>query len=323
MSKADLWDSMPPPSVYPKDSGGKPLWLDTDSIMVALIKIDLAHESSPFGPDYWQIIEDLTKAVAIQLLHLHSKRSLSTKMVVITKERDEIKEILVSHIRKIMTKLNLLYRVIDNEVASLRKSWENIILECHPEQPCRSNIVEQLNLLLQELNIEHKVVAESESVKKLIWYQNKLAEYCFLPEENEVWFQQKILPLWKKTASSFNSAPEVKKQMKKLLDQLEQSFYVGLNETLIDKIENIPNSIKSKWINLAYNAKDFAKVDLLKEYSYLLEEVNIEIPNKRKTLENLVCLRNLAVYFENLEDELDKYIDKYESRTSIEQIFLH
>jgi hypothetical protein len=288
-----------------------------------LIKIDLAPESSQFGPDYWQITEDLTKALAIQLLHLHSKRSVSRKMEVITEERDEIKEILISHIRKIMTKLGLVYRIIDNEVASLRKSWENIIHECHPEQPCRSNIVEQLNLLLQELNIDHKVVAGSESVKKLTWYQNKLAEYCFLPEENEVLFQQKILPLWKNTASSFNSTPKIKKQMKKLLDQLEQSFYVGLNETLIDKIENIPNSIKSKWINLAYNGKDLAKVDLLKEYSYLLEEVNIEIPNKRKTLENLVCLRNLAVYFENLEDELDKYIDKYESRTSIEQTLLH
>jgi len=323
MSKADLWDSIPPPSVYPRDRGGKPLWFNTDSITVALIKIDLAPESSPFGPDYWQITEELTKALAIQLLHLHSKQSLSRKMEVITEERDEIKEILISQIRKIMTKLGLVYRVIDNEVASLRKSWENIIHECHPEQPCRSNIVEQLNLLLQELNIDHKVVAESESVKKLTWYQNKLAEYCFLPEENEVWFQQKILPLWKNTASSFNSAPKIKKQMKKLLDQLEQSFYVGLNETLIDKIENIPNSIKSKWINLAYNGKDLAKVDLLKEYSYLLEEVNIEIPNKRKTLENLVCLRNLAVYFENLEDELDKYIDKYESCTSIEQTFFH
>jgi hypothetical protein len=190
MSKADLWDGMPPPSVYPRDRGGKPLWLNTDSITVALIKIDLAPESSPFT-------KELTQALAIQLLHLHSKQSLSKKMEVIQEERDEIKEILISQIRKIMTKLGLVYRVIDNEVAYLRESWENIIHECHPGQPCRANIVEQLNLLLQELNIDHKVVAESESVKKLVWYQNKLAEYCFLPEENEVWFQQKILPLWK------------------------------------------------------------------------------------------------------------------------------
>ena len=323
MSKADLWHGMPPPSVYPKDRGGKPLWLNTDSIIVALIRIDLAPESSPFGPDYWQITEELTKALAIQLLHLHSKQSLSKKMEVIQEQRDEIRQILVSQIRKIMTKLGLVYRVIDNEVASLRESWENIIHQCHPEQPCRSHIVEQLNLLLEKLTVDHTVVAESEAVKQLAWYQDKLTEYCFLPEENKVWFQQKILPLWKNTASRYNSAPELKNQMKKLLDQLEQSFYVGLNETLIDKIDDIPNSIKSKWVNLAYNEKDLKKVDLLREYSYLLEEVNIAIPNKRKILENLVCLRNLALCIENLEDELDKYIDKYESPPSIEQTLLH
>jgi len=323
MSKADLWGSMPPPSVYPRDSGGKPLWLNTDSITVALIKIDLAPESSPFGPDYWQITEDLTKALAIQLLHLHSKRSLSRKMEVITEERDEIKEILISHIRKIMTKLGLVYRIIDNEVASLRKSWENIIHECHPEQPCRSNIVEQLNLLLQELNIDHKMVAESETVKQLAWYQDKLAEYCFLPEENEVWFQQKILPLWKNAASRFNSAPKIKKQMKKLFDQLEQSFYVGLNETLIDKIDDIPHEVKSKWMSVAYNEKNRTKVDLLKEYIHFLEGVNIKLPNKRKTLENLLCLRNLALYVEDLESKLNNYIDKYKTHTSAEQTYLH
>jgi hypothetical protein len=325
MRKADLWDSMPPPSVYPRDrdKGGKPLWLNTDSITVGLIKIDLAPEFSPLDPDYWQITKELAKALTIQLLHLHAKQSLSRKMEVITTERDEIKEILVSQIRKIMTKLGLVYRVIDNEVASLRESWEDIIHECHPGQPCRPNIVEQLNLLLKELNIDHRMVPESETTKQLAWYQNKLAEHCFLPEENKLWFRQKILPLWESAASRFNSAPKIKKQMKKLFDQLEQSFYIGLNETLIDKIDDIPNSIKSKWINLAYNGKDLAKIDLLKEYTYLLEEVNIEIPNKRKTLENLVCLRNLALYFENLEDELGKYIDKYESRTSIKQTLLH
>ena len=323
MSKADLWDSMPPPSVYPRDRGGKPLWLSTDSITVALIKIDFAPESSPFGPDYWQITKELTQALAIQLLHLHSKQSLSKKMEVIQEERDEIKEILISQIRKIMTKLGLVYRVIDNEVAYLRESWENIIHECHPGQPCRANIVEQLNLLLQELNIDHKVVAESESVKKLVWYQNKLAEYCFLPEENEVWFQQKILPLWKNAASRFNSAPKIKKQMKKLLDQLEQSFYVGLNETLIDKIDDIPHAVKSKWMSVAYNEKNRTKVDLLKDYIHFLEGVDIKLPNKRKTLENLLCLRNLALHVEDLENKLNNYIDKYKTHTSAEQTYLH
>jgi len=323
IKKDDLWDSMPPPSVYPKDKGGKSLWLDSDCVAVALIKIDLAPESLSLDPTYWDITENLTEGLAIQLLHLHSKQSFSKKMEMITEQRNEIIEILISQIRQIMSKLSVLYRVIDNEAGHLRQTWENLIHQYNPEQPCRPKIIKQLNLLLKKLDGEHKIGAEPETLEQLEWYQNKIAEFCFLPGENEVWFQQRIVPLWTNTAAGLNSGSDVKRQIKKLLDQLEQSFYVGFNEKLIGKIGNIPNSIKSKWISLAYNEKGFTKIDLLKEYTCLLEELNINIPNQKKTLENLVCLKNLAIYFENLGDELDKYIDKYERRNSIDQIFLH
>jgi len=323
MRKADLWHSMPPASVYPKDKDGNPIWLNSDYIAVAVIKVNLALESYPFDQRYWQVTEELTKALAIQLLHLHSKESFSKKIELITEQRNELKEILINQIRQIMVKLSLINRVVDNEIANLRQSWENLIYEYHPGQPCKTNIVRQLNLLLQKLTVDHNVPAESETVKQLAWYQNKLAEFCFLPEENEVWFQQKIVPLWQNATSKFDSVQDVKRQIKKLLDQLEQSFYVGSNEKLIEKLDSIPNTIKSKWINLAYNGKHLTKVDLLKEYTYLLEEINIDFPNKRKTLENLVCLRNLAAYLQGLEDQLSKYIDKYGDGTQAEQLYLH
>jgi hypothetical protein len=287
------------------------------------MRIDLDTGSSPFDSDYWMITRELTKTLAIQLLHHHSKKSLSRMMAAVQEERDEIQEILIRQIRKMMTKLSLVYRVIDNEAARLRQAWEDIIHECHPGEPCRANIVAQLNLLLQELDIEHEVVAESETVKQLVWCHNKLAENCFLPEENEAWFQQRILPLWKTTASRYNSVPKSRNQMKKLLDQLQQSFYVGLNETLIDKINAIPHSVKSQWKSLAYNEKNWTKVDLLKKYIHLLEGLDIKLPNKRKTLENLLCLRSLVLYVDDLENKLNNYIEKYKTYTAGKQIYLH
>jgi hypothetical protein len=323
MRKADLWHSMPPASVYPRDKDGNPIWLNSDHVTVALIKVNLALESVPFDQSYWQVTAELTKILSMQLLHLHAKESFSKKIEVITEERNELKQILITQIRQMMVKLSLVNRVVDNEIADIRLSWENLIHEYHPGQPCKTNIVQQLNLLLQKLTINHNVPAESETVKQLAWYQNKLAEFCFLPEENKVWFQERIVPLWRNTTSKFDSAPDIKRQVKKLLDQLEQSFYVGSNEKLIDKLDSIPNSIKSKWVNLAYNGKDMTKVDLLREYTHLLEEINIDLPNKRKTRENLACLRNLVVYLQGLEDQLSKYMDKYEDGTQAEQLYLH
>ena len=323
IKKDALWDSMPPPSVYPKDEGGKALWLDSDCVAVALIKIDLAPESFPLGPSYWEITEKLSEGLAIQLLHLHSRQSHSRKMGMITEERNEIIAILINQIRQIMTKLGVVYRVIDNEAGYLRQTWEDLIHEHNPEQPCRPNIIKQLNLLLKKLDGGLRGDADSEISKQLEWYHNKAVEFCFLPKENEVWFQQKITPLWENTASRFKPAPEVKKQIKNLLDKLEQSFYVGLDETLVDKIDTIPTSIKSKWADLAYNAKDLTRGDLLQEYIHLLEQTNIELPNKRKTIENLLCLKKLAFYIEDLESRLNEYFDKYEIDISAEQRFSH
>ncbi len=321
--KDALWDSMPPPSVYPKDEGGKALWLDSDCVAVALIKIDLAPESFPLDPSYWEITEKHAEGLAIQLLYLHSRQSHSRKMGMITEERNEIIEILINQIRQIMTKLGVVYRVIDNEAGYLRQTWEDLIHEHNPEQQCRANIIKQLNLLLKKLDGDLSGDAELEIPKQLEWYQNKLAEYCFQPKENEVWLRQRIMPLWEDAVSRFKPAPEMKKQIKNLLDKLEQSFYVGLDETLGDKIDTIPTSIKSKWTDLAYNAKDLTKGDLLKEYIHLLKQTNIELPNKKKSLENLICLRNLALYVEDLESKLNEYFDKYEIDTQAKQIYLH
>ena len=323
IKKDALWDSMPPPSVYPKDEGGRTLWLDCDCVAVALIKIALVPKWFPLDQSYWEIAERLTEGLAIQLLHLHLKQSFSRKIEMIAAERMELIEILISQIRQIMTKLGVLYRVIDNEAAHLRQTWENLIHEHNPAQPCRSDIIKQLNLLLKNLDGDHKGVAQSELVKQLKWYQNKLAEFCFLPKENEVWFQQKIAPLWKNTAARLKPAPEVKKQINNLLHKLEQSFYVGLNGTLADKIDTIPTSIKSKWTDLAYNARDLRKYDLLQEYIHLLEQKSIDLPNKKKTIENLVCLKSLASYIEELEGKLSEYFDKYKTDFRGEQVHLH
>jgi hypothetical protein len=323
MEKADLWPSMPPSSVYPKDRDGKPLWLESDHVMVALIEIILSSEATSPDPNCWQITEELARALAMQLLHLHSHQSLGKKIEVVAEERDEIRQILITQIRKIMSKLGMIYRVIDNEVASLRQSWEDLIHQYHPEQPYKSKIVEQLNLLLQNLDTDLDTHSAGETRKQIEWYQNKLAEFCFLPEENEVWFQQKIVPLWTSAASRLNSAPHVKKQIKKLLDGLEQSFYVGLDETLFDKIDHIPNSVKSRWIRLIYNEKDWTKIDLLNEYIHLLEELHISLPNKRKTLENLICLKNLALTIEDLEEKLTTYYQQNEEKAQIYKKQLH
>ena len=323
MEKADLWHSMPPSSVYPRDLDGKPLWLQSDHIMVALIEIILSPETPPQDARYWQITEELSRALAMQLLHLHSQQSLGKKMEVIAQERDEIRQVLIAQIRKIMSKLGMIYRVIDNEVACLRQSWEDLIYQYHPEQPHKNKIVRQLNLLLQNLDADLNKHSQGETLKQIEWYQNKLAEFSFLPEENEIWLQQKILPLWRSAVARLNSGPEMQKQIEKLLDGLKKSFYLGLDQKLFDKIDHIPNSLKSKWIRLAYNQKDWTKIDLLNEYIHLLEELNIDLPNKRKTLENLICLKNLALTIEDLEEKLATYCHKKETKAQIYRESLH
>jgi len=323
MRKADLWHSMPPPSVYPRDRDGKPMWLNSDYVTVALIKINLALESHSFDQNYGQITEVITQALENQILYLNSKESFITRIKMFTEENQELQKILFNTIRQAMVKLSLINRVVDNEIADLRQSWENLVYKYHPKEPCKKNIVKQLNQLLQKLTVDLHVPVDSETARELAWYQDTMAQYSFLPEENEVWFQKKILPLWRDTTSGFNSSPNLKRKVKKLLDQLEQSFYVGSNEKLINKIDSIPKSLKSKLMNLAYNGKYLPKVDLLEEYTHILEKIDSDLLNKDKKLENLACLRMLAIYFQELENNLNEYINKYGDNTLVDKTLLH
>jgi hypothetical protein len=323
IKKDDLWNIMPPSNVYPKDRNGKALWLDSDYVTVAMIRIDLAPESFPLNSSYWVITEKLTKGLATKILHLHSKQSHLRKIRMISEERNEIIEILISQIRGIMTKLGVVYRVIDNEAGELRQTWEDLIHKHNPEQPRRANIIKRLNLLLKELDGDFSRNTDLEITKKLEWYQNKLVEFCFQPEENEVWLREKISPLWESTASRLKSTSDIQKIVNNLLDELEQSFYIGLDETLVENIDNISTSNKSKWIDLAYKAKDLKRSDLLQEYIHLLKQTNIDLPIKRKTIDNLLCLRSLAFYIEDLESKLNEYFNKYYTYVEEEKVHLH
>ena len=323
LRKADLWHSMPPPSVYPRDRDGEPIWFNSDHVTVALLIINLAFESHPFDQNYWQITEWLTGTLEHQLLYLHSKESFSYQIELLTEEKEELKIVLINQIRQAMVKLSLVNRVVDNEIADLRQSWENLVHKYHPEQPSKNNILKQLNQLLEQLTEDLHVHANSETAKELSWYQHTMADYSFLPEENEVWFQKKILPLWRDTTSKLNQTPELKGQVQKLLDKLEQSFYVGSNKKFINKIDSIPKSIKSKWINLAYNGKGLTKNDLLEDYTYILENIKIDLFSRRNKLESLACLKMLASYLQKLEINLNEYIIKYGNNNQIDKSNLH
>lgn len=323
MKKDALWNRTASPSVYPKDKAGRSLWFDCDCVTVALIKIDLVPGSFLLDSDYWEITEKVTEGLALQLLHLHTEQFFLQRIKRLEQDRNEIIQILIIQIRQIMTRLSLVYRMIDNQVAYIRKTWEDLVHKHNPEQPCKSNIINQLNLLLETLERHHNGNAESKIIKQLAWYQNKLAEYCFMPEENEVWFQQKIEPLWRHVDSKLNSSKDVQGRIKTLLTLLENSFYVGSNETLSDNIDNIPKSIRSKWINLAYNEKTLTKVDYVKEYIHLLRSLDIEPIKQNNMIDNLVCLRKLAMYIEQLENNLNHYIDIYEIHNSTDKEYLH
>ena len=113
-------------------------------------------------------------------------------------------------------------------------------------------ILQHLQKLLSDVNAEYDCSAVLKDISSLSEYQTQLMESCLLPQQNEMWLKQKIKPLWQSIVASVPLASVKKKEIANLLEKLRQSFHVGLDKQIRDRVDTIPETLKAKWVDLAY-----------------------------------------------------------------------
>jgi hypothetical protein len=240
VAKADLWDHLPPVSQYPLDSSGNPIWYEREYATVAVIKIDFLPGSITAGDTSTRIIKKLSHALGTQMLSLHARELALDKEKRLTAERQEVCNTLAHELRNLVSRLGFAYSAINNEIVYLRESWETLIHQHFPDQPDRWVILRQLVEVPSLIQSKHQHADANGEISALRRFQEMMMESCFLPSQNEMWFDHKIRPLWLSIFSKTYLPGPTMAIIERLLDALWNSPYVGTDETLSENLGGLP-----------------------------------------------------------------------------------
>jgi hypothetical protein len=310
IKKADLWDDMPPTTVFPEDSTGKPLWADSPYATVAVIKIHFLPRTIKQGDRSTRVIKELSHSLGTQMLSLHAREVALEKEEKLAEERLETCDIIAHEFRNLVPRMGFAYRAINNEISYLREEWENLIHNHCPKQSSKQDILRQLDSILIGLEEKHDHANVLNDIGRLSRYQKQLMESCLLPHQNESWLQQKIRPLWESILSKTDLSSKKKNQIEELLEDLRKSFHVGLDEDLRDKVEGVPAELKEKWVDLAYRELNGRNNGMLKQYIEFLDNVDLDLPRKRHCVKNLVYLKSLVELIPEVEEKLNHRLEQ-------------
>ena len=291
---------------HPKNSQGKTIWQKSSNATVGVVKTDFLPGTIAPGDRSARVIKMLSGFFGIQMLSLHAIQTTVEKSKHIQKERQKVCNKLSRDFRAILARLGLLYRIIDFEISNLRESWETLFHHCYPEKPYKRPMIRELDRLLQEIERKYDVRGDCDDVTRLKHYQKLLLEYYFLPKQNKIWLRHKIRPLWASVASEFDLSPPLKNQVEDLLEGLEESFGVFLEEKAIARIDLVAESVKKNWLRLAYSELDWNDKTVFEEYIDLLDSLSVELDHRRHSSRNLVYLKDLVELMSEIEQKLGR-----------------
>ena len=309
VKKTDLWDEMPQGSAFSEDSQGRPIWQDSQYATVAVIKIHFLPETMKRGDRSTRIVKELSESLGTEMLSLHAREIALEKEKRLVEERQDTINTLAHEFRNLATRVGFAYRAINNEIGYLRESWENLVHQHLPEQSSKRAILQQLNKILKNVEIENDCRTVTNKIITLARYQEQLMECCLLPKQNEMWMRHKIKPLWTYILSKNNLNTSMKKQIEVLLERLNQSFYLGQDKSLRDKIDLIADDLKDRWVDLAYREIDKDTNGMINDYIALLDNLNLVIPRKRYSLRNFIYLKGLIELIPKIEEKLNHRLD--------------
>jgi hypothetical protein len=303
VKKTDLWDQMPTLSSYPEDSSGNPMWQESQYATVAVIKIHLLPGHVRAGDRSTQIIKELSRSLGTQMLSLHAREITLAKEKQLTRERLETSNALAHEFRNLVSRIGFACRAVNNEIAYLRESWEDLVHHRFPEKPNKHKLLQRLNHILAAIRAESASDEIKNEISRLAVFQRQMMESCLLPHQNDIWLREKIRPAWSSIMTGTGMLPQKRAHIEELLDALGMSFHVGQDETLRKGIGGIPDGIKGKWVDLAYREWNPRSDGILAQYIDLFEK--LELPRKRYSLNNLVCLKPLVELMPEIERKVN------------------
>ncbi|MCD6293399.1 MAG: hypothetical protein J7M20_00415 [Deltaproteobacteria bacterium] len=297
--KKDLYLGEMRQMVYPRNFAGEAIWENSDYTTVAVIKIHFQPYSIKIGGPETKVIKRLSRALGTELLSYQLKEQSFKAARDLANDRLHSCNILADSLRNVITKSGLIFSLVKLELGFLRNQWEKTLLEGTEEAYLRRGAIQNLNKLL--LNIEK--VSDNDLTTDLMQMQNRFLELHPSPEQGRSWLKMKIEDKWHALIHKEMIDEKQAKMVRNKIEDLNKSLYLGENPDLLAGYDQLPESIKTEWVDLLYKENDVLSLHRLNRLVELLNEHRFNLPYKEKSRESLIRLRAMAEIFGQLEEK--------------------
>ena len=297
--KKDLYLGEMQPMVYPRNYAGETIWENSDYVVAAVIKIHFQPYSIKIGGTETKVIKRLSRALGTELLSYQLKEQSLEATRSLAEDRLHSCNILADSLRNVITKSGLIFSLIKLELGFLRDQWEKTLLEGTEEAYLRRGAIQNLNKLL--LNIEK--VSDNDLTTDLMQMQNRFLELHPSPEQGRSWLKMKIENKWHALIHKEMIDEKQAKMVCNEIENLNKSLYLGENPDLLAGYDQLPESIKTEWVDLLYKDNDVLRLHRLNRLVELLNEHRFNLPHKEKSRESLIRLSAMAEIFGQLEEK--------------------
>ncbi|SMC20916.1 hypothetical protein SAMN02746041_01048 [Desulfacinum hydrothermale DSM 13146] len=310
VKKADLYGQDDSDLDYPCNWKGKPIWQDSDYVVVAVIKIHFLPHTIRRGDRATKVIKKLSRVLGTEMFSLHIRESVSQVQQELASERMASCNAVAHELRNTLTKLSFIFSAINAEISFLREQWEEQIFRSVGEVRGKTSILVHLNQILlnkmAHLNGNREL---GEVARSLAEEQNELAALPLLPEQAERWVSQKIRPKWQRLLEESPLWTDAKEEVQSLLDQLGKALWIGTDENLAKRLDHLPEELRRHWPRLAYVDFSVDKLPVLEEILQLLQHPDMPIPHKTQTHKVLSSLKALVEIIPEMETRANRILE--------------
>lgn len=294
---------------FPVDYRGRPIWQESENLVVAVIKIHFKRGCIRRGDNSTKVIKKLSRTLGTQLLSLHIRETLSEAQQELARQRLQSCNVLAHELRNTLIKLGFVFAAINAEISFLREQWESQIALACPEIENKSVILDRLRELVESNCSGKKYPDGLEGLcQKLIAEQSELSCVALMPALGEKWVDNKIAPKWQELLVESDAWEKSRDEVDSLLGRLKSALWLGANEEIVHRLGHLPDDLKSVWQKLAYMEFTVDRLAELEQIIDFLDHPDLKIPHKQQTKKILTFLKALVEMLPEMEEKTNRII---------------
>ncbi|RLB41564.1 MAG: hypothetical protein DRH12_07835 [Deltaproteobacteria bacterium] len=295
--KQDLYLDGEPVLEYPRNYDGEVIWQDTDYMVVAVIKIHFRLGTIKMDSPETRLIKKLSRTLGTELLSYQLREESLKAMRELAQDKVNSCNIISDSLRNTISKSGLIFSLIKHEMGFLRDQWEEIIRERCNIKDAKEDYIEELDRALDSTaGVDDRLRSELKEAHK------KFLEFSLTPEKAENWIRAKIESKWNTILTGNNGSNELSEKVRRSLDGLRNTLYVGKDSALIKSYDKMPEKLKQEWVDLIYRMPDRFDQVFLDKVIDMLGNPALKLPHQNKSRKSLIHLRALAKIMGELEE---------------------